>query len=201
MKTLLVFVILFAITTFFVHIPASAQEVTATPSVDPEVMIPLQATPIITMENKEIQYDLPYPGILPDNPLYFLKVIRDKVQEFFITDPLQRAVFDVMQSDKRMNASVSLSEEKPENTALISSTVSKALNYFEESISQTKQAKQQGEDIKNFASHMDTASLKYRQLILQLQTKSTAALKSDLEGDKSRIDSLHATVVSLEDSK
>ncbi|HSW97310.1 MAG TPA: hypothetical protein VLF89_05800, partial [Candidatus Saccharimonadales bacterium] len=44
-------------------------------------------SPIITMENKQIQYDLPYPGLLPDNPLYSLKVLRDKIVEFFISDP------------------------------------------------------------------------------------------------------------------
>jgi hypothetical protein len=29
-----------------------------------------------------VQYDLPYTGILPDNPLYFLKALRDNIIGF-----------------------------------------------------------------------------------------------------------------------
>src|SRR5260221_7243175 len=57
-----------------------------------------------------VQYDLPYPGILPDNPLYTLKVIRDEVVSFFISDPLKKASFDILQADKRIGASLYLAE-------------------------------------------------------------------------------------------
>jgi hypothetical protein len=30
-----------------------------------------------------ISYDLPYPGMLPDSPVYFVKVARDRVMRFF----------------------------------------------------------------------------------------------------------------------
>jgi len=33
----------------------------------------------ITIENKEIPYELPNPGLLPDHPLYFFKTLRDTI--------------------------------------------------------------------------------------------------------------------------
>ena len=52
----------------------------------------------------QIQYELPYPGILPDNPLYFLKAIRDNVLGFFITDPLKKADYSLLMADKRLQS-------------------------------------------------------------------------------------------------
>src|SRR5438309_421306 len=49
-----------------------------------------------------ISYQLPYPGMLPDNPLYFLKVIRDGVWSFLLSNPLKKADFDLLQADKRV---------------------------------------------------------------------------------------------------
>src|SRR5580692_5886046 len=48
----------------------------------------------------QVDYQLPYPGLLPDNPLYFLKMIRDNLTAFFIGKPLDKAQFDLLQSDK-----------------------------------------------------------------------------------------------------
>jgi hypothetical protein len=36
----------------------------------------------VKAENK-VAYQLPYPGILPDHPLYFLKALRDRLHLFF----------------------------------------------------------------------------------------------------------------------
>ena len=52
-----------------------------------------------------VDYQLPYPGMLPDNPLYFLKVFRDNLTSFFINKPLDKAHFDLLQSDKDVEAS------------------------------------------------------------------------------------------------
>ena len=49
-------------------------------------------------------YLLPYPGMLPDNPLYMLKAMRDRVINFLIADSQKKAEFYLLQSDKRLNA-------------------------------------------------------------------------------------------------
>lgn len=158
-------------------------------------------SPVITMENKEIQYDLPYPGLLPDNPLYFLKAARDNIEEFLITDPAKKADFDMQQADKRMNMSIYLSNEHPPKEDLISSTVSKALNYFEQGIAQTQQATRQKEDTKSFVAHMDIASQKYRQVIMQLETKASSSLKNTLDADQKRLAGIRSTVLGMEKNK
>src|SRR5258708_61565 len=89
-------------------------------SLSPSIMPAI--SPIITMENKEIQYELPYPGILPDNPLYFLKTFRDTIVLFLISEPWKKADFDLQQADKLVNASIYLSNEKQVNDTVISST-------------------------------------------------------------------------------
>lgn len=162
------------------------------PSVSPTI------SPIITIENKEINYDLPYPGLLPDSPLYVLKAIRDNIVSFFISDPAKKADYDVQQADKRMNASIYLSYEKPTNDPLISSTISKAINYFDQAVVQTKQAMQQGEDTQDFIHHMDTASQKYHQVILQLEIKASRNLITDLNADQTRLDAIQAKIKGME---
>ncbi|MCX8008629.1 MAG: DUF5667 domain-containing protein [Patescibacteria group bacterium] len=60
---------------------------------------------------KKSDYILPYPGILPDHPLYFLKELRDKIIEMLIVDPERKSEFYLLQSDKLLNSAVSLLEK------------------------------------------------------------------------------------------
>ena len=63
-----------------------------------------------SMKDKS-DYMLPYPGILPDHPLYFLKDFRDKIIEMLIVDPERKSEFYLLQSDKYLSASQSLIEK------------------------------------------------------------------------------------------
>lgn len=190
--TALIFISLFGTSqAVFAQADTSAMDAIS-PSMSPTI------SPIITMENKQIQYDLPYPGLLPDNPIYTLKVMRDKIVEFFISDPAKKADYEMLQADKRINASIYLSTGKPVHEDLISSTVSKAFNYFEQAVVQTQAAAKQGTDMQNFIQHMDTAAQKYHSVILQLETKASPTLKSDLDGDQKRLDAIRKTVVKME---
>jgi hypothetical protein len=71
-----------------------------------------------------IQYDLAYPGILPDNPLYKLKLLRDKITSFLITDPKKRVEFYILQADKGILAAAMLIDKR--NIALAEQTALKA---------------------------------------------------------------------------
>src|SRR5271154_6818482 len=66
----------------------------------------------------QIDYQLPYPGMFPDNPLYFLKVFRDQLTAFFLSKPLDRAQFDLLQSDKNAEASYLLVTQQVGKTDL-----------------------------------------------------------------------------------
>lgn len=71
-----------------------------------------------------IQYDLAYPGILPDNPLYKLKQLRDKITNILITDPKKRVELYLLQADKGILATAMLIDKK--NIALAEQTVLRA---------------------------------------------------------------------------
>src|SRR5688572_7269837 len=53
---------------------------------------------------EEINYYLPYPGILPDHPLYFLKMMRDRVVEWSLFRPERKAEYFMFLADKRIGA-------------------------------------------------------------------------------------------------
>lgn len=55
-----------------------------------------------------IQYDLAYPGILPDHPLIKLKVLRDKLIPLFIQDTSKKIEFYLHQADKGILAAAML---------------------------------------------------------------------------------------------
>lgn len=66
------------------------------------------STPKPTVTPAPVIYVLPYPGILPTHPLYFLKKIRDQIIEALIADPINKADFYMLQADKKIAMAVSL---------------------------------------------------------------------------------------------
>lgn len=110
----------------------------------PSESLSVSVTPTLT-PTPTPDYVLPYPGILPDNPLYVLKTLRDRFISFMIGDPLKKAEFDVLQADKRLGAALQLfAKAKKEKEQLGISTISKGQNYFEEALQKTEEAKKQG---------------------------------------------------------
>ncbi len=55
-----------------------------------------------------VEYNLPYPGLLPDSPFYLFKMARDNIVERFISDPRQKAFYLLLMSDKRLAAGQAL---------------------------------------------------------------------------------------------
>lgn len=111
----------------------------------------------------EVIYNLPYPGLLPDHPLYFLKAARDKIVSFFISSPIKKSEYDLLQADKRIAASVFLAEKG--DVELAQSTFSKAENYFEKALAQAESAKMQGMHTGEIANKLREANLKHQQVL------------------------------------
>jgi len=106
--------------------------------------LPLFADDTITTPTPtQVDYTLVYPGILPDNPLYIFKAIRDGLVRMFISDPKQKATFDLLQADKRLSASIMLQTKKGSEDTIVT-TVSKAENYFSFAVGEASVARQQG---------------------------------------------------------
>jgi len=118
--------------------------------------------------NKEINYTLPYPGLLPDSPLYFLKAIRDRAKNMLISDPLKKSDFNLLQADKRLNEGSMLFAKGEVKYNLAVTTISKGENYFDEAIKQVNQAKEQGKDINNLTARLYQSSFKHEEIIKKL---------------------------------
>ena len=63
---------------------------------------------LIKTPQEKVIYNLPYPGLLPDSPLYITKVIRDKITDFLTRDNLKKAELYLLYSDKRVSMSLVL---------------------------------------------------------------------------------------------
>ena len=79
---------------------------------------------------ERVSYDLPHPGILPDNAMYPVKMFRDRVVSMFISDPVKKAEFNLLQADKRLQAGVYLLNKEAAQAELALTAISKGENYL-----------------------------------------------------------------------
>lgn len=73
-------------------------------------------------------YMLPWPGMLPDHPLYVLKVARNKLIQKMIYSPVKRIEFDLLMADKTLYASRMLMDKGEQKLA--AATALKGENYM-----------------------------------------------------------------------
>lgn len=85
---------------------------------------------------------MPYPGILPDHPLYALKVARDRALDYTTRDPVKKARLYLLFSDKRVAMAEALIEKGKIKPAI--STLSKGEKYFLQISTLLKTSKSQG---------------------------------------------------------
>jgi hypothetical protein len=152
-----------------------------------------QSTPSAMIIN--VQYDLPYTGILPDNPLYFLKAVRDNVLNLLITDPLKKSEFDLLMADKRLGGAQALLNKKEDDLAI--TTLSKSENYFYQAIQQIAIAKKQGDNVNNDIAKLITASLKHQQVIFQMISQANKDTKRALGVSLNRVRDFQTSAQSL----
>jgi hypothetical protein len=156
-----------------------------------------QSTP--SAQIRSVQYDLPYTGILPDNPLYFLKALRDNILNLFITDPVKKSEYDLLMADKRLSGAQALLEKGKDDLAI--TTLSKSGNYFYQAIQLTATAKRQGEDANGAIATLVTASMKHQAVIYQMIQEAKPSTKGNLELLLSRTQGFQSSVEQLKSSQ
>ncbi len=121
-------------------------------------------TPTTNIPSVGIVYNVAYPGIvLPDNPLWPLKVLRDRIWLSFTFNPIKKSELYLLLADKRLaSAQVLYKKGKSE---LATSVLTKGEKYLEAAISEEKIAKAQGIDTSNLLHKLGMCSLKHRQVI------------------------------------
>ncbi len=143
----------------------------------------------------KVNYELPYPGLLPDSPIYFLRIIRDKTVGFLIADSLKKAEFNLLQADKRLNAGIYLFNKGKVSLAL--STVSKAENYFEQAIGKAKGARLEGMEVNEVTRKLINSARKHQEELEALAKKSPANFQESFSLQSKRAEAFEKEAVTL----
>lgn len=143
-----------------------------------------EVIPTATPSAKQ-EYHLPYPGILPDSPLWKLKALRDVISGMLIADPLKKAEFNLLQADKRLSAGIYLSAKGKNELAL--STISKGENYFDSALERAIVAKAQGRETLSLLEKMKEAGKKHEEVIDGIRGGATGDFKTRAEKELERV--------------
>lgn len=158
------------------------------PAFAQEISIPTQSVSPTASPTPTFEYALPYPGILPGNPLYSIKAFRDKFTEFLISAPDKKAKFELLQADKRLAASIDLFDQG--KYSLGESTLSKSQNYLESSLNQIIIAKKSNKFVGDISSKAKSSSEKQVNIISGLVKTKNGETMSKLESDLKRAQDL-----------
>lgn len=127
----------------------------------------LSPTPTLTPSPiPSVEYALPYPGILPDHPLYFLKVLRDRILGFLTRDPVKKIQLDLLFSDKRLAAGQMLWEKG--NMELSITTFSKGEKYLLTAALNLVKLKSQTTLPPGLVEKLELATKKHKEIITKL---------------------------------
>lgn len=124
-----------------------------------------------------VNYQLAYPGILPDHPLYKLKRLRDKITPYFISDVNKKIDYYLLQTDKGILASQMLIQKDKIDLAL--DTALKAENNMT-IITQVIKANKSKVSKDKFKK-LETASLKHQEILNLILTKVKNDKKKSFE--------------------
>lgn len=128
---------------------------------------------------KKSEYVLPYPGILPDHPLYALKKLRDGILDKLIVDPIRKAEFYILQSDKHLNMTVFLLDKG--NAALAGGTSQSAEQFMEKAVKIFTKLKAEGKEIPTYVLEKLTNSIqKHIEVLTELVEKAQGKHKEGL---------------------
>lgn len=169
-KNIFSFLFLVLLSLFFPLVNRSPVQIHAVVQSVPTPTVAL-IQPVVT--NVTVEYVLPYPGILPTHPLYFLKMMRDQIVEALISDPVKRADFYITQADKKLSMALALSDAKKSKEML--RAIDDALTLRQKSIKQLEELRGANQEIPGYISDQLTRSLsKHLEVITQLKQDKKA---------------------------
>lgn len=117
-----------------------------------------------TLES-EVDYNLPFPGtVLPDNPLWNVKVVRDRLWLFVTTDPYREADLMLLFADKRLGSAKILFERNDPDTGM--ATLEKGERYLVEASNYEKAIRAGGGDTTELLDQLTRSSLRHYELML-----------------------------------
>lgn len=181
--------------------PVSAFAATPTPTPQPSVMKEKTATNSSADAQEEVtetkaEYTLPYPGILPDHPLYFLKKLRDQIMERLIADPIRKMEFYMLQADKSINTGVFLAAKQ--NESLTAEAVLRGKAFVSQAIESASALKAEGKEVPPYLiERFGNALAKYQEVLGQLISTATETQKANLQATSDALGALQESAAKL----
>ncbi|MBI2590348.1 MAG: hypothetical protein HYW33_00500 [Candidatus Blackburnbacteria bacterium] len=117
-----------------------------------------------------VEYSLPYPGILPNNPAWPLKAMRDRLDLYFTSDPLEKAQHTLFLADKRLVAAQQLAQSGDYGRGV--ATAAKAEQYLEEALTRGKDADVKGKNAVGFFETLYKAALTHREVLEEMMANA-----------------------------
>jgi len=142
------------------------------------------------------EYVLPYPGILPDHPLYIVKQLRDRIMEWLISDPIRKIEYYILQSDKLINAAVFLNDKG--NAVLTEKTVSESNMLMDKAVTLTTEFSKQGKTIPAYIiEKIGNSTGKHKEVIGGLIETAKEAQKTAYQASLEKVNALESTIGSF----
>lgn len=159
MKRIFTLVALLVIFTFS-SLPVRASAKSTSPSASLTAVSPSQ-----------VEYSLPYPGILPDSPLFTLKTYRDKILLWLTKDLLKKSNLNLLISDKYLTMGQLLREKGSDD--LSATTINDGEKYLLDGVLNLEQAKKTQNLPPGLADKFELAAKKHKEIINKLILEST----------------------------
>lgn len=121
------------------------------------------------IKGEGVDYYLPYPGILPDHPLYWLKMMRDRVQLWLTTKPLAKAEKLLLYADKRLGAGWALIEGNKQELGV--TTLTKGEKYLARAIAEADKLGKGGDETR-FKERLEKGIRKHQEVLGLLREKT-----------------------------
>jgi len=152
--------------------------------ITPVIAAPTATAALVTVSPTptpvEEEYVLPYPGVLPDNPFYFLKTIRDRIMEWLIADPLRKIDFYVLQSDKNLNAGIMLNLANKKT--LVSGALTQSVADLGKAVSLASSVQSSGREVPiGILEHISKSLTKHEEVLSDLSNSILLAKVKSLE--------------------
>lgn len=134
---------------------------------------------IPTNYGSEESYELPHPGIAPDNILYPIKEVRDELLIFFSKDHITRAQYNLLLSDKKTKAGEFLVEER--KYQLAGETFLYAEKDYGEALKSIKSALDLGDQANvEFVGKLTRSNLKHARVMQAALLKFPRSLQAEI---------------------
>ena len=145
---------------------------------------------------KKVDYLLPYPGLLLDSPLYFLKHLRDIILEKLIVDPIRKSEFYILQTDKFVSMALYLGDKG--NAQGVGKAITLAQKNITLAVNNLLALKGSGVAIPaTVTDKLQNATAKYIEVLTELQAKVDASQKDVISGFISAVKTLQGELPKL----